>query len=93
MHKARTSIDLHHSCRTVTPSQVFYGDVSPIPEGATPENISQLGHSVDVSFGVRNAGPSRVPTIHLDIQWPLNGLATGEYYYLYIASIKVDMCV
>lgn len=76
----------------MTPSQVFYGDVSLIPEGVTPENITQLGHSVAVSFAVRNAGPSRVPTIQMDIQWPLNGPATGDYYYLYIASIKVALC-
>ena len=78
----------------MTPSQVFYGDVPLIPEGATPENITQLGHSVDVSFAVRNAGPSRVPTIQLDIQWPLNApVVTGDYYYLYIASLKVYRCV
>ena len=91
--RAMSSMALNHTVcifdtyRIVTPSQVSYSDVS--PEGAILVNVTQLGPPVDVSFVVRNAGPSQVPNIQLDIQWPLNSVITGENYYFYITSIQV----
>ena len=73
----------------VTPEQISYSDNTVINEGDTPQNVSQLGPPVDVSFLIRNSGPSRVDNIQLDISWPLNGTLTGENYYLYITSIQV----
>ena len=74
----------------MTPEQISYSDNSVI-SGETPlKNVSQLGPPVDVSFLIRNSGPSRVPNIQLDILWPLNGTLTGETYYLYITSIQVS---
>ena len=55
----------------------------------TLSNVSQLGSPVDVSFLIRNSGPSRIPNIQLDIMWPLNSTLTGENYYFYITSIRV----
>ena len=74
----------------VTPEQVSYADNSQLIDGGMElTNIAQLGPPVDVSFLIRNSGPSVVSNIQLDIQWPLNSLMTGENYYLYITSIQV----
>ena len=73
----------------VTPEQISYSDNSAISERATLANVSQLGPPVDVSFLIRNSGPSRIANIQLDISWPLNSTVTGENYYLYITSIQV----
>ena len=51
--------------------------------------FEQLGPAVDVSFLVRNSGPSNIPNAQLDISWPLNSSLTGKHYYLYITSIQV----
>ena len=77
-------------CSVVTPSQVSYSDITKLTQGETLTNVSQLGAAVDVSFLVRNTGPSRVPTIELDILWPLNSSNTLGNYYLYISSIQVQ---
>jgi hypothetical protein len=78
---------LHYS--VVTPERVSYSDNTVIDEGTAPRNVSQLGPPVDVSFLIRNSGPSRIDNIQLDISWPLNGSMIGESYYLYITSIQV----
>ena len=73
----------------VTPEQISYSDSTMIKEGDAPRNVSQLGPPVDISFLIRNSGPSSIDNIQLDISWPLNGTLTGENYYLYITSIQV----
>ena len=78
-----------YPCSVVTPEQVSYSDNSALSNGATLNNVTQLGPAVDVSFTIRNSGPSRISEIQLDVSWPLNGSLTGENYYLYVTSIKV----
>ena len=73
----------------VIPERVSYSDNSAISEGVALTNVSQLGPPVDVSFLIRNSGPSRISNIRLDISWPLNSSMIGENYYLYITSIQV----
>ena len=73
----------------VTPERVSYSDNSAISEGVALTNVSQLGPPVDVSFLIRNSGPSRIANIQLDISWPLNSSMIGESYYLYVTSIQV----
>ena len=79
----------HNQYSVVTPSQVSYSDNTELTQGVMLTNVSQLGAAVDVSFLVRNTGPSRIPNIELDILWPLNSSLTAGNYYLYIASIQV----
>ena len=74
----------------VTPEQISYSDNTMINEGDALANVSQLGPPVDVSFVIRNSGPSRIDNILLEISWPLNSTLTGENYYLYITSIQVQ---
>ena len=73
----------------MTPELISYADNSQLNEGIALTNITQLGPPVDVSFLIRNSGPSSIDNIQLDISWPLNGTLTGENYYLYITSIQV----
>ena len=75
----------------VAPEQVSYSDNTAIKEGDVLANVSQLGPPVDVSFLIRNSGPSRIANVQLDISWPLNSSMIGENYYLYITSIQVDL--
>ena len=78
----------------VTPERISYSDNSAITdEGVALTNVSQLGPPVDISFLIRNSGPSRIANIQLDISWPLNSSITGENYYLYITSIQVDTVI
>ena len=76
-------------CSVVTPTQISYSDNTQLSEGVMLTNVSQLGPAVDVSFLIRNSGPSRVPSIDLEILWPLSSTLTGENYYLYITSVQV----
>ena len=81
----------HVICSTVTPERVSYADNSRLNESQEAlADITQLGPSVGVSFRIQNNGPSSVPNIQLDIQWPLNSSVIGENYYLYITSIRVS---
>ena len=73
----------------VTPTQISYSDNTQLAEGTELTDVSQLGPAVDVSFLIRNSGPSVVPSIDLEIMWPLSSTLTGENYYLYITSIQV----
>ena len=75
----------------MTPEQISYSDNSAISEGDALTNVTQLGPPVDVSFLIRNSGPSRIANIQLDILWPLNSTLTAESYYLYITSVKVSI--
>ena len=75
----------------VTPEQVSYSDNTVIKEGDILANVSQLGPPVDVSFLIRNSGPSRINNVQLDISWPLNSSMIRENYYLYITSIQVEL--
>ena len=78
------------TCCVVMPERVSYSDNSAISEGVTLTNVSQLGPPVDVSFLIRNSGPSRIANIQLDnIIWPLNSSMIRESYYLYVTSIQV----
>ena len=38
---------------------------------------------------MRNAGPSTIPLVQLDIYWPLNSSETGSLYYLIPTSLQV----
>lgn len=51
---------------------------------------SQLGPMVQGQFVVRNAGPSLVPTVRLDILWPSRDSDTDENFVIYPSSISVD---
>ena len=73
------------------PERVSYSDNSAISGGVPLTKASQLGPPVDVSFLIRNSGPSRVSNTQLDISWPLNSSKIGKNYYLYITSIQVDV--
>lgn len=73
----------------VTPTQISYSDNTQLSGDIPLVNVSQLGPAVDVSFLVRNSGPSRVPSINLEIMWPLSSTLTGENFYLYITSVQV----
>ena len=82
-----------HLYSVVTPTQISYSDNTQL-SGDTPlVNVSQLGPAVDVSFLVRNSGPSRVPSISLEIMWPLSSTLTGENFYLYITSVQVGYVI
>ena len=78
-----------NSCSVVMPELISYSDNTQLSNGDPLTNVTQLGPAVDVSFLVRNSGPSRVQTIQLDILWPLNGTLTAGNFYLYITSIQV----
>ena len=89
-HRIRINV-MHYS--VVTPERVSYSDNSVINEGTAPRNVSQLGPPVDVSFLIRNSGPSKTSNVQLDISWPLNSPGIGENYYLYITSIQVQSII
>ena len=80
------TLKIYHS--VVTPELISYADNSQLNEGVALTNITQLGPPVDVSFLIRNSGPSRIDHVQLDISWPLNSSTIGENFYLYIVSIN-----
>ena len=85
-------LTISYTCTTdsvVMPERVSYADNSQLNEGVALTNITQLGPPVDVSFLIRNSGPSRIGNVQLDISWPLNSTMIGENFYLYIVSIEV----
>ena len=82
---------LYPNYSVVTPERISYADNSQLNEGVALTNITQLGPPVDISFLIRNSGPSRINNVQLDISWPLNSSMIGENFYLYIISIKVDV--
>eukprot|EP00731_Ephydatia_muelleri_P004044 Em0002g220a len=51
-------------------------------------SVSSLGPSILTTFTVRNAGPSTIPLVQLNIYWPLNSSETGSYYYLVPTSLQ-----
>ncbi len=74
-------------CSNVFPESVSYADTP--PEGAIV-NVTQLGPSIRTTFVVRNNGPSNVPTLRLNIMWPVDGPDTGIHSYLYPAAVTVS---
>ena len=81
----------HPNYSVVTPELISYADNSQLNEGVALTNITQLGPPVDISFLIRNSGPSRINNVQLDISWPLNSSMIGENFYLYITSIQVRL--
>eukprot|EP00731_Ephydatia_muelleri_P004032 Em0002g208a len=51
-------------------------------------SVNPLGPSILTTFTVRNAGPSTIPLVQLNIYWPLNSSETGSYYYLVPTSLQ-----
>eukprot|EP00731_Ephydatia_muelleri_P004035 Em0002g211a len=51
-------------------------------------SASSLGPSILTTFTVRNAGPSTIPLVQLNIYWPLNSSETGNNYYLIPTSLQ-----
>ena len=74
----------------VVPEQLSYASVSSTDELV---NVTQLGPEFRTSFVVRNSGPSTVPSVSLTISWPLNGMETGNNFYLYPTIISSTVSI
>lgn len=72
--EADLSIDLG----IVTPDQVSYSNE--VPTNLT--TFVDIGPKVTTTFLVRNAGPSTIPTVAMEIVWPLNSTEEGNFYLI-----------
>lgn len=77
--------DIFIDLAQVDPEQVTYS-TSNISSSSNITDVTDLGPRINVSFVIRNSGPSTVPNIQLSIFWPLQPPDEDLLYYLYPAQ-------
>ncbi|XP_065840306.1 integrin alpha-V-like [Oscarella lobularis] len=74
---------------TSKPPQVPIDPANPFGSGLTaPETIKEAGRQVNISYFVRNRGPSPIPETIVSITWPQK--TTDNRYLLYLTDVDVN---